>query len=91
MDRDLDRNPDPEKMCGVNASRIAIPIEFLVAYVVNTRAIVFVVFLGSVTMHNTHVRVDRNPDLFSFNACVNAARIAISILVGSRSRSFGFA
>ena len=39
-------------------------------------------------MHNTHVQVDRDPDPFSFNARVNATRIAISILVGSRSRIF---
>ena len=41
-------------------------------------------------MHNTHVQVDRDPDPFSFNARVNATRIAISILVGSRSHIFLF-
>ena len=29
VDRDPDRNPNPEKMCRVNASQIAIPIEIL--------------------------------------------------------------
>ena len=39
-------------------------------------------------MHSTHVRVDRDPDPLSVNARVNATRIAISILVGRRSRIF---
>ena len=39
-------------------------------------------------MHNTHVKVDRNTDPFSFNARVNATRIAISILMGLRSGIF---
>ena len=71
---DLDRNPNPEKMCLVNTSRIMIPIEILYACKVNTNAIVFVVFLSSVTMHNMCEWIDCDPDPFSFHARVNETR-----------------
>ena len=34
-------------------------------------------------MHNTHVRVDHDPDPFPLDARVNSSQIAISMLVGS--------
>ncbi len=43
--------------------------------------VVVEVFLGSVTMRNTHVRMDVDPDPFSFDARVNASKIAISNLM----------
>ena len=41
----------------------------------------FLAFLGHVTIHNTHLRLNDDPDLFLFDACVNAIRIATSIIV----------
>ena len=58
-DRDLDCNLDPEKVCRANASRIAIPIEIRYVCPLGIMFIVVSVFLSSVTMHNTHVRMNR--------------------------------
>ena len=66
-------------MCRVNTFRIAIPIEILCA--VDKSAIVVAVLLGSVTMHDTHVRMDHDIDPLSFDGRVKATRLMILILV----------
>ena len=58
-----DHTPDPEKVCCINAYRIATSIEIFWACKVDTSTIVVLVFLGSVFTLSTHVQPDRDPDL----------------------------